>query len=103
VTHGANSYRDAPEYQLAERVLKAWEAQPFDDDGFGDTVVLARAYMAMIEERQRGPNGKAPQRWHVFVAVDPRGNTYVDRDHENDGEWVKWSDIAPLFATQERP
>lgn len=37
------------EYQLAERVLKDWEAQPMDDEtGFGETVILARAYMAMV-------------------------------------------------------
>lgn len=41
--------RQSAEYQLAERVLKAWEAVPVDDNGFGETVALARAYIAMVD------------------------------------------------------
>jgi hypothetical protein len=41
--------RQSAEYQLAERVLKAWDAAPVDDNGFGETVALARAYMGMVD------------------------------------------------------
>ena len=41
--------RTAPEYQLAQRVLKEWEACPVDDNGLGEKVILARAYTAVLE------------------------------------------------------
>lgn len=44
-----DKWEGSAEYQLAQRILKAWEASPVDDNGFGETVVLARAYMAMVE------------------------------------------------------
>lgn len=47
-----DKHGEAAEYQLAQRVLKAWEACPVDDNGFGETVILARAYMAMVEAAQ---------------------------------------------------
>lgn len=38
------------EYQLAHRIMRAWEAHPVDDaSGFGEKVILARAYLAAIE------------------------------------------------------
>lgn len=43
---------DSAEYQLAQRVLKAWEACPVDDNGFGETVILARAYLAAVQPNQ---------------------------------------------------
>lgn len=49
------NYAASAEYQLAERVLKGWEAAPVDDDsGFAEKVILARAYMAMVEATDRG-------------------------------------------------
>ena len=38
------------ERELAERIIRAWEAQPYDDDsGFGEKVILARAFLALSE------------------------------------------------------
>lgn len=43
-----------PEFELAERVLRDWEAQPFDDEsGFAEKVILARALLAQWERAEQ--------------------------------------------------
>jgi hypothetical protein len=50
VTEPSDKFRQSAEYQLAERILKSWEAQPYDDEsGFAEKVILARAYMDLLK------------------------------------------------------
>jgi hypothetical protein len=63
--------RQSAEYQLAERVLK--EAWPIDDSGYEEIVVLARAYMAMVDHCCEAEQLPAfPAGWQIVPIKPPR-------------------------------
>lgn len=96
--HGASSARSSPsagaavrssaEYQLAERVLKSWDAQPVDDDsGFAEKVILARAYVAAVEAVVT-PSASEPSNFLTDVCdqlfgchLEPTGISFPDRTY----------------------
>jgi hypothetical protein len=94
---------------LLNDVAEFLEGQSDVDDGSYGEQVPNRAMsllMAVEQEIERlkaaqpGPV-QPPKRYLIFGVEGYYGNNEIEEMEHEDGEWVRWKDVASLFATSQ--